>query len=154
MGLKKFWKMAELVDSDMLFQNQPTVGFGWTPTYFFFYFWKNKSCFLRGFTHKTRFAGCRIAPKWPKMDQNGLFWHFFEKSTTAANNGSKIVSRVLFWYPEICATQKHLRTSISASNNDLVSFLKPKIVNFGVFLGKFQHPQKSHFFCTKTPFYP
>ena len=129
----------------MLFQNQPTLAFGWTPTYIFFYFFKKNRAFL-GVLHTKR--GSRVVElpkndqKWTKM---GYFGNFSKSRPTAANNGSKIVSRVLFWYPGICATQKHLRSSISASNNDLVPFLKPQIVNFGVFGGKFQRPQKEAF---------
>ena len=71
-----------------------------------------------------------LAKNGPKM---GDFGNFSKNRPTGANKSSKIVFRVLFWHPGICATQIHLRSSISVSNNDLVPFLKPTIVNFGVF---------------------
>ena len=130
----------------MLFQNRPTLAFGWTPTYILFYFWKKKNRAFLGVLHTKR--GSRVVElpqndqKWTKMR---YFGKFSKNRPTAANNGSKIVSRVLFWYPGICATQKQLRSSISARNNDLVSFLKPKIVDLGVFWGKFQRSEKEAF---------
>ena len=117
----------------MVVQNQPTLAFGWTPTWSIFILRTKNRAFLGVFTHKPGFAGCRINqndPKWAKM---GDFGNFLKNRPTGANKSSKIVSRVLFWYPGICATQIHFRSSIYVSNNGLVSFLKPKIVIFWVF---------------------
>ena len=87
MGLKNFWKTAELADSDMLFQNRPTLAFGWTPTYMFFYFWKKKSCFFMGLHTKRglRLSNCpKNDQKWTKMGYFGNFQKIDQELPTTA----------------------------------------------------------------------
>ena len=80
----------------------------------------------------------------------GYFGNFSNNRPTAANNGSKIVSRVLFWYPGICATQIHLRSSICVSNADAVPFFKAKNRHFLGILGQIPAPPEEPFLDENT----
>ena len=80
------------------------------------------------------------------------FDHFLKNRSPTSNKGSNIDSRVLFWYPGICATQQHLRRSISMSNHYLVSCLNPKIVDFWVFWEQTERPQKEAFLVENAIF--
>ena len=88
-------------------------------------------------------------PKWAKMCD---FGHFLKNRSPTSSKGSKIDSGVLFCYPGICATQQHLRRSISISNHDLVSFFNPKIVDFWVFWEQAERPQKEEFLVENAIF--
>ena len=136
-GLKNFWKTAELIDHCYVRSKSAHFSFWSDPYMFYFYFANKKSCFFGGFIHKRGSQVAELAKNGQKCAKIGDFGNFSKNRPTCANKSSKIVSRVLFWYPGICATQIHLRSSISGSNSDLVSFLKPKIVIFRVFWDKF-----------------
>ena len=101
-----------------------------------FYSANQKSCFLGGFTNR----GSQAA-EWANMDDFGIF---LKNRPTGANKSSKIVFRVLFWYPGIYATQKHLRSSISGT------IFKAKNRQFWGILGQIPAPPK---IGMKTPFY-
>ena len=77
---------------------------------------------------------------------------FLENRAPPSNEGSKIVSMVVFWYHGLYATQKHLRSSISVNTQALVPFLKAKIVDFGLFLAQIMHRQKEAFLVEKAIF--
>ena len=75
----------------MVVQNQPTLAFGWTPTWSIFILQTTNRAFL-GVLHTNRASQvaelAKNDQKWSKM---GEFGNFLKNRPTGANKSSKIV---------------------------------------------------------------
>ena len=121
-GLKNFWKIAELIDYYYDRTKSDHFSFWLGPYMVHFYSANQKSRFFKGVLHTNRGSQVAELAKMTKRAKMADFGKFLKNRPTGANKGSKIIYRVIFfgtlgyvphkytfvaWFPWVTTTCYH-----------------------------------------------